>query len=374
VKSKVLLIPELFPTDLASGSGVFMSDQLKALTRFADVTVYNTNPWYRGIYQQSHSARYFDFHLYSRKWNPPFNLLAYAWWERKSIELALKLPRPDIIHLHGAALRGGIATALADHWSVPIVITEHTGPWSAIASRKMVFRRAKSVMEKADILLPVSNHLKNEILQSGIQAKRVQVTGNPVDTELFSLRTNNLTAHRNMLFVGRLDEFKGGMRTLKAFHSICDKLPEWTLTIAGEGVEAEVILEFIYRHNLQDRVDFHRGFVSREDLPGFFHRASLLVFPSIFESFGLVGAEAMATGLPVVITNRTGPVDYFGEGCGIQIIPESEKSIADGMMQVVKNIDQYNPAFIRAQISERFSIDKYANTLDGVYRSIISVG
>ncbi len=370
MKPSVLIIPELFPTDLAPGNGIFMNDQMKALTGFADVCVFNTNPWYRGIYEQSHHARYYDFHLFSRKWAAPLNLLAYAWWERKSIALALKTPRPDVIHLHGAALRGGIAAALAKHWQVPLVIAEHTGPWSAIASRKMLFRQAKKAMETACMVLPVSEHLKNEILHSGINPKRIKVTGNPVDTEFFGLRAGDLVSPRNILFAGRLDEFKGGLRTLKAFHSLVERLPGWKLTIAGDGAEADAILNYIYANNLQERVDFHRDFFSRMLLRDFFHGASMLVFPSMFESFGLVGAEALATGLPVVITNRTGPRDYFSAECGVCVDPGSIDEIAEGMMQVSRSIHEYRPANLRSRIVDHFGIKQYAGTLAGVYESL----
>ncbi len=372
MKPSVLIIPENYPTDLQPNGGVFMDDQVSALSQVSDIAVFNTNPWYRGLYRQSGNARYYDFHLFSRKWVAPFNLMAYAWWERQSIRMAKQLPRPDMIHLHGAALRGNMALTLARHWKIPLVLTEHTGPWSAISARKMVFKKAKAAMESADIVLPVSQHLSNEILESGITPVKIQVIGNPVDTDFFKLRNARLPDAKSMLFLGRLDVFKGAMRTLKAFHSVHDQLSGWSLTIAGEGEEATEIQTYIEMNHLEAVVNFEEGFFSRETMRDFFYRASFLVFPSAFESFGLVGAEAMATGLPVLITDRTGPKDYFAKGCGLQTDPMDVDAIARGMVKMASEIDAFDPDFIRKHISEKFGFAAHAESMRMIYSGLIS--
>ncbi len=366
---KVLLIPELFPTDLQPEAGIFMRDQINALSAFAEVMVFNSNPWYRGVYAQDMPARIFDLHLFSSKWPAPLNMLAYRWWEIQSFRLGRKLPRPDIIHLHGAALRGGWALKLATHWKVPLVITEHTGPWSSIANRKLLLRRVKTVMDAADCVLPVSRHLEREITESGIVPARAEVLGNPVDTELFRLGTIPLDARKNILFIGRLDPFKGGMRTLQAFAKVADKLSGYTLTICGTGVEADSIQAFISKHALHERVVFIQQSLTREEMCSHFHQASFLVFPSLFESFGLVGAEAMSTGLPLVVTNRTGPCDYFTEGCGIQVEPSSVDEIAKAMVQMGSTLHLFDPDHIRNSIEKSFGIEKFSHKMKQLYGS-----
>jgi glycosyltransferase involved in cell wall biosynthesis len=359
----ILLIPENYPTDLQPNGAVFMEDQVKVLREMSSLTMFNTNPWYRGAYRQIEGVRYFDFHVFEKKWVAPFNMLAYVWWERQSIRLGKKLPKPDIIHLHGASLRGRIATALANHWNVPLVITEHTGPWSAVSARPMVFSQAKKSMESATCICPVSHHLKEEILKSGIHPKQIQVLGNPVDTAFFALREKPLNEKRTILFLGRLDPFKGAMRTLRAFHKAMPDLPGWSLTIAGEGTEADEIKRYIAEHQLQDRASFSEGFFTRAEMRSFFYDASFLVFPSEFESFGLVGAEAMSTGLPLLVTDRTGPVDYFAEGCGIPVDPGDVDAIATGMQAMVSQLSLFDSSLIRRQIEDNFGYRAFAKKL-----------
>jgi len=360
---RVLLIPEMYPSEDHPNAGVFMQDQVRALSSFAETFVFNTNPYNRGAYRQTDMARFYDFHLFEKRWPGPFNALAYAVWERQAFRVAKRIPKPDLIHLHGAALRGGLAAKLAAHWVVPLAVTEHTGPWSTISDRPYILRRVKKVMEAADCLMPVSRHLAGEITASGIRPKRTEVLGNPVNTELFSLRSTPLTARKNILYLGRLDGFKGALRTLRAFAKAAEQLPGYTLTIAGEGEEAADIRSFIQTHSLENRVEFHEGFFFREQMLEYFHAASFLVFPSLHESFGLVPLEAMSTGLPVLLTDRTGPRDYFDPKVGMQVDPESEEAIAEGMRAMAARINEFEPAAIREHVVDGWGVERYAEKL-----------
>lgn len=359
MKPKLLIIPENFPTDENPVAGIFMKDQIRALSSEFEITIFNSNPWYRGIYEQVAGARFFDFHLFSKRLPTLFKLTGYAWWEYQSLQLAKKIPKPDMIHLHGAALRGGWVQKLADYWNIPYIVTEHTGPWSAISDRPRIFKRAKSVLENAAAVLPVSEHLKSEMINSGIEAKRWKVLGNPVDTAFFELRTSLLTKPNNILFLGRLDDFKGGLRTLKAFHKVADQISGYRLTIAGTGQEADAIAEYIRANELDNRVEFLNKNFSRDEMKMLFHRASFLVFPSLFESFGLVAAEAMATGLPAVITIRTGPRDFTSPETAIAINPESVDEIGDGIVKMIEKLDEFEPEVVREFVVERFGFDTY---------------
>ena len=137
-----MLVPEQFPTDANPVAGIFMREQIKALGSFCQPVVFNTFPWARGHYATDAAAQYYDFHAFERKLPLPLRLPAYAWWERQSYRVGRKIPPFDLIHLHGAALRGGWAMRLAESRGVPLVVTEHTGPWSVIDSRSTAFTLA----------------------------------------------------------------------------------------------------------------------------------------------------------------------------------------------------------------------------------------
>jgi len=210
----------------------------------------------------------------------------------------------------------------------------------------------------------VSTHLEKEIRESGIIPKRTAVLGNPVNTDFFSLRKTPLTDSKRILFVGRLDPFKGGLRTLKAFDHIKDEHPDYRLTIAGDGVESEEIEIYIRENQLDSRVEFLRKQLNRKEMRTLFHESSFLVFPSEFESFGLVAAEAMATGLPVVITNRTGPVDYSTSANSVQSEPSQTEK---GLREMIDKIHDFNPSEVRANIKSSYGHKEFAGKLAEYY-------
>ncbi len=372
MKFKVLIIPESFPTDENPVAGIFIKDQIKALLPHCEITVFNSNPWYRGEYENIDGVRFFDFHLFSSRLPTLTKPLGYAWWEKQTFIVAKKIPKPDIIHLHGAAMRGKWVEKLASYWGIPYVVTEHTGPWSAIADRPRIFERAKRTLENAAAVMPVSNHLKQEMIDSGVEAKGWEVFGNPVDTEFFNLRNASLETSKNMLFLGRLDDFKGGLRTLKAFHKVINQIANFRLTIGGIGLESEAIAQYISDHDLSDRVELLNQSLSRIEMKSLFHQASFLVFPSLFESFGLVAAEAMATGLPVIITNRTGPRDFTSQDSAIAINPESVDEIGNAMVKMVKDIERFSPVGIRGYIDQKYCLRAYSEQVIDCYTKVLS--
>jgi glycogen(starch) synthase len=223
-------------------------------------------------------------------------------------------------------------------------------------------------MEQADLVMPVSTHLEMEIRESGILPKKIAVLGNPVNTEFFSLRKTPLTATKRILFVGRLDPFKGGLRTLKAFHRIKDQFPEYRLTIAGDGVEADEIEDYIRENQLDSRVEFLRKQLSREEMRSLFHESSFLVFPSEFESFGLVAAEAMATGLPVVITDRTGPRDYSTNLNSIQVDPQE---IEMGLGRAIHDLSVFHPDLIRTLMVNEYGFTHLSKKMESEFQYLL---
>ncbi len=107
-----------------------------------------------------------------------------------------------------------------------------------------------------------------------------------------------------VLFVGNLKPNKNVMALLRSYHSILKQAPNltWKVVIVGQKEGFRIgdneAVDFIHQQGLQDRVLF-TGFVKEEDLPIVYQLATLFVFPSLYEGFGLPPLEAMACGCPV---------------------------------------------------------------------------
>src|SRR5690606_40478169 len=121
----------------------------------------------------------------------------------------------DLMHTHCPSLRGNLAVQLWQFFKIPVIVSVHTGPFRVISKHPFYRRMAARSLAKADLTLAASEHLKHDILGAGMKPKRIEVSGNPVNDALFGLADRS-ELRKHMLCESRLDEFKGGWRTLKA--------------------------------------------------------------------------------------------------------------------------------------------------------------
>lgn len=369
----VLVLPDLFPKDENDWVGVFVVDYVKSILPYSVPTVfYSRLIGEKANVTSENFANSFQVHrwIYKNGLNSSLKPFYYLLWFRKTVDQIQKtVKKVDVIHAHGAILNGTVAYLLSKKMNVPFVISEHTGPFTKISNSFVKKKWARYILNKADKVLAVSHHLKEEITVIGVESSKIEVSYNPVDTGLFTLNENTIT-NNNILFVSRLEPFKGGLRTLKAFHQIIDKVPSWKLTICGEGVEKEAILKFVSENKMSDRVII-KSTLTKKEYVSEIHQASFIVYPSLHESFGLIPVEAMACGVPVVCTNRTAPKEYVNENNGILVNPESIDEIAQAMLKLIENRVHYDSNVIREQVIDRFGFDNFGKKLEGTYIKVI---
>jgi len=138
-----------------------------------------------------------------------------------------------------------------------------------------------------------------------------------------------------LLYVGRLEPRKGVEYLIRAFPTIKAELPKARLVIVGDGGLMGDCQRLARRLKLEDV--FFEGHVPGSQLPGYFQRADLVCVPSTGnESFGIVLAEAMAAGTPVVASR----IDGFGtlvqdRRTGVFAEPRDPESLADAALSVL---------------------------------------
>lgn len=164
---------------------------------------------------------------------------------------------------------------------------------------------------------------------------------NGIDLKRFARRTTLEPDRKlNILFVGRLDKRKGFSHLLEAFIKIKPDYPQLQLTVIGP-FEAKACHP--YQKLAQGATDIEFvGYVSPEQLPGFYHKADIFCAPSIgFESFGIVLLEAMAAGVPVIASNIAGYRSVVTDGQeGILVPPAQPEALAQALRQLLDRPDQ----------------------------------
>ena len=136
-----------------------------------------------------------------------------------------------------------------------------------------------------------------------------------------------------ILSVGVIQTRKNTLNALRAL----EMLPEWYRLIlaGGNGYGSETIHEYIRRQGFGSRVQV-RGYVSLGELRALYQSASVLLFPSWEEGFGLPVLEAMANGLPVV-ASRTASLPEVGGEAALYIDPHDPQDIAEKVRRAVED-------------------------------------
>ena len=181
---KALILPELFPDFEGNMKGVFIEDYLLAIHSNVDTqTLYIR---LRGEQKGCFSELYKNKFKLTRvvvckrnlpKWTKP---LLYLKWFWKGYQYGVTFKSTNIIHAHGLVLNGLLAYFISKKLKIPFVVTEHTGPFSRIAQHPILSKIARFVGKKANKVLVVSEHQKQEVLKLNIPENKIIVTYNPV--------------------------------------------------------------------------------------------------------------------------------------------------------------------------------------------------
>ncbi len=176
-----------------------------------------------------------------------------------------------------------------------------------------------------------------------------------------------------LLFVGRLNPIKGLDLLLNAFAQTRASAPEWVLVIAGTGDETFVreLRSQAKRHNIDDALIW-TGYVDATQKAAALAAADVFVLPSYSESFGIAAAEALASGLPIVLTENCGLADgVAANGAGV-VVPSDAKALADALTRLFGNSELRAQLAARGlEFAARFRSDVFAAACIALYCSII---
>jgi glycosyltransferase involved in cell wall biosynthesis len=171
-----------------------------------------------------------------------------------------------------------------------------------------------------------------------------------------------------VLSVGTVQPRKNYTRLVQALARLDDHT---RLVLAGsKGWGINPLLTEIKKLGLTERVIF-TGFVDDADLPALYSAATLFVYPSLYEGFGLPVAEAMACGTPVIASDRSALPEVVGNA-GLLIDPEDVAALAQAMAGLLRD-DSRRAALSRAGQAQaaKFTWPGMAQQLLALYRQIL---
>ncbi|MCG9966625.1 glycosyltransferase family 4 protein [Pelotomaculum terephthalicicum JT] len=204
----------------------------------------------------------------------------------------------------------------------------------------------KNSANKASRIIAISENTKKDIIKYfGISPDKIKVIYLGVDKNFSSQKNKNdenILIRYNLLpgyilTVGTLEPRKNLIRLLNAYKMIVvseDSIPKLVI-VGGQGWLKEDINKVIDTLGLTEKVVL-TGYVSDSDLPALYRNASVFVYPSLYEGFGLPPLEAMACGTPVISSNVSSIPEVVGDA-GLLIDPYRPEEVARAITLVLKD-------------------------------------
>jgi glycosyltransferase involved in cell wall biosynthesis len=157
------------------------------------------------------------------------------------------------------------------------------------------------IKNRATKIIVVNSLVKDALLGYGLDVNKIEVSSNAINIEYFNKIDTNITLAYDGVFIGRLSKVKGVFDLIEIWKKVNIKSYKYRLAIIGGG-DTKIINDLndiIRKNNLSSSV-FVLGYIENEKAYSVLKSSKVFLFPSHEEGWGIVIAEAMACGLPVV--------------------------------------------------------------------------
>jgi glycosyltransferase involved in cell wall biosynthesis len=264
------------------------------------------------------------------------------------------------------------------HDVIPLIL-----PWAFPLRHRLVLATALArISRQADmVIVPSAAAAEDVVRYLRMDRERIKIIpmgcdarfrpiGDPAPAP--RLRRRYGLPERYMLFVGTLEPRKNIKTLLQAFALLLDEKPQddpKLVVAGGRGWGHTDLQETTQALGLRHHVHF-TGFVDDDDLPDLYRGASVFVYPSLYEGFGLPVLEAMACGVPVISSNRSSLPEVAGDAA-LLVDPSQPEALAAAMASMMNDGELRqalrSKGLLRAQ---EFTWDAVAQKTLAVYRAV----
>ena len=276
----------------------------------------------------------------------------------------LKRSRPDVVHANVAALQYLILPAMLV--KIPEKLYTVHGDAKKLAKdplRRILYNFAFHSLHFVPIA--ISRYVQDTFAEAYRMPKqKIPVINNGIDLSIFKPAAEKWDGF-NIIAVGRLEEIKNYPLMIDAFKLINDKCPSARLTILGSGSMKEKLKTRISESALENKVRIIDSVANPQD---YVAKADVYMSTSITEGFSLTTAEALACGLPAVVTDSGGVSDIIEQGKNGYICPHDAAELAKKVLELAEKSDVYEEMKKNALESvKKFDVSIFAKKYKKLY-------
>ena len=295
----------------------------------------------------------------------------------------LNVGKTDILHCHFGP--NGVLGAYLKQLGLTdkLVVTFHGYDVSRVLKKNRKEHRYDEIFRHADLILPVSEHWREKLIELGAPADRTLVHRMGINPDYFSFRERK--AHQRPMRIAttaRLTEKKGLEYGVEAVAMAAEKNPDVKVhyDIIGDGPLRKKVAALIEKHGLQERVTMH-GAITLEEVRDLLAQADVFILPSVTASDGdkegvpVSLMEAMAMGMPVISTWHSGIPELVNDGVSGCLVPERDvEALADRICWMSENRGQWAELGRagRKKVEREFNLDLLHDRLVELYHALLN--
>lgn len=362
----ILFLPSWYESEEMPGSGIFFSEQVKALKEAGNsVTVvivdivnypYKCKTKKFCILEQIRDG----IEVYRIKipsyctGQLPFVFFNYYYfyYSKLMYHLEKKGYQFDVIYAHSFWHAGYIGTLLKKKYNIPLIVQEHRSQLLTGEFRPLVNKYLKKTVLESDVFYCVSERLKEEVYKRTKVESKIKILPNMVN-EIFTFKELPVNSDFIFTFIGTLNKRKRIMFLIKAFEKFCTKNTK--MLIVGAGPEKNELEEYILKSPVLINNVKLLGFLDRGQIVDVLSKSNVFILPSAYEPFGVVYIEAMAIGRPVIATKNGGANDIINDSNGYLIDVDNEEQLINAMRNMINNYNKFNLKKISQECIENYS-------------------
>ena len=386
----VLILPSWYPDHPVDINGVFFRDQARALAAkghkvgVISVNLRSVSTLLKG--KKGKPAPFFEIDdgvltYRDQVWKLVSRIPYGKYWlwrfgANRTLKRYIKEHgMPDIIHAHSAIYAGKVAAEWRARFAVPVVLTEHSTRFAGRKLKGWQLGLADEAFRGVDARVAVSPPL-GELLsrEMGEQENSWRWIPNMVASRFSGVASDVAKQPEHpprLLNLAMMAEKKGQFDLLDAFGMAFPEPSQVVLWLGGDGPVRQRLEEKANALGLSDRICF-LGKVAPQDVPALFAQVDMFVLSSHYETFGVVVAEALTSGVPVVATRCGGPESIILEGDGALVEPGSPDELARALKETFNQLENFDRAAIRERALRRFSGAAVTEQLEALYQEVLA--
>ncbi|GFR34433.1 glycosyltransferase family 4 protein [Thermobrachium celere] len=244
---------------------------------------------------------------------------------------------------------------------------------------KKFISQMPQIVQNSDIIITVSNYSKKDIMRIfDVDENKIKVTYLAADDYFKPIDENICKDYLNkkyninfdyLLYIGGFSPRKNVKSILLAYSRLIKDIKDkYKVVIVGSSKdEHSFLISLANSLNISENVIF-TGYVPYEDLPYFYSGATLFLYPSLYEGFGLPPLEAMSCGTPVITSNVSSIPEIVGDAA-LLINPFDAEQLKNSIEELIHDENKRNSLAIHGyEHSLKFSWNKTAKETLNIYK------